>query len=107
LSIPTSPQLTAARSPQKRPTPSLINKSIPTSAKSTQPSVSPAIEHAMDSTWFYPVGSEVEHKKFGRGTVLPPPAISIDQTTMSVRVKFDNGQEYEFSASGTDLSLKL
>jgi len=57
----------------------------------------------MDSTWFFPVGSEVMHKRFGRGIVLPPPARS-EGNDMIVLVEFEAGNKKEFSVHGSDLS---
>lgn len=56
----------------------------------------------IDSTWFFPVGSEVSHKKFGNGIVLSP--VPVDGLDLPVRVKFENGDSLDFSAHGSDLS---
>ena len=58
---------------------------------------------AMDSTWFFPVGSEVMHKDIGRGIVLNPPARE-EQQDLVVRVQFENGDKKEFPLDGTELS---
>lgn len=57
-------------------------------------------KNPLDSTWFFPVGSEVVHKKMGKGTVMPPP----QSDSLLVRVQFDNGKDMEFPAQATDLS---
>jgi len=58
----------------------------------------------MDSTWFYPVGSKVIHKKHGRGLVLNPPPPS---DKMLVRVKFEDGQSHDVPAQGDELRPDL
>ena len=55
---------------------------------------------AMESTWFYPVGSAVVHTRHGRGLVLNPPP-PCEQ--MLVRVKFENGSTVDISCHGDDL----
>lgn len=66
---------------------------------------------AMDSTWFYPVGSFVIHTRHGRGLVLNPPPPSDDAANSSdllVRVKFeDGGETLDVSAQGDDLRPQL
>ena len=61
---------------------------------------------AMDSTWFFPVGSDVVHNNFGRGVVLQPPPPGKDKELL-VRVQFENGRTMEFPANGSDLSPDL
>jgi ATP-dependent exoDNAse (exonuclease V) beta subunit len=62
----------------------------------------PQENRSFDSTWFFPVGSDVIHGNFGKGVVLqpPPPGKGND---LLVRVEFDNGRTMEFPASGTDI----
>jgi len=60
----------------------------------------------MDSTWFFPVGSDVVHNNFGRGVVLQPPPPGKDKELL-VRVQFENGRTMEFPANGSDLSPDL
>jgi hypothetical protein len=55
-----------------------------------------------DSTWFFPVGSDVVHGNFGRGAVLQPPPPGKNNELL-VRVQFENGRTMEFPASGTDI----
>ena len=55
---------------------------------------------AMDSTWFYPVGSTVIHPRHGRGVVLNPPPPCEE---MFVRVKFEGADTVDISAHGDDL----
>jgi hypothetical protein len=55
----------------------------------------------LDSTWIFPVGSDVVHGNLGKGVVLHPP--SGDGNEMLVRVQFTNGRTMEFPASGTAL----
>ena len=57
----------------------------------------------MDSTWFYPVGSSVVHRRHGSGMVLPPPPSK--QGEMLVRVQFEDGSKHDFPADGKDLHL--
>lgn len=60
----------------------------------------------MDSTWFYPVGSAVVHKKYGRGLVLnPPPTTNVDD--LLVRVKFEDGEKRDLSARGDELKPEI
>lgn len=54
----------------------------------------------MDSTWFFPVGSTVQHKTHGRGIVLPSAA----SVNMMVRVRFASGDELEFPVHGSEIS---
>ncbi len=60
---------------------------------------------SMDSTWFYPVGSVVRHKTFGRGVVVQP-GQSAEQK-LNVFVHFDNGVKKDFCATGNEISLSL
>jgi hypothetical protein len=60
----------------------------------------------MDSTWFFPVGSQVVHRNFGRGKVLQPPPPS-ESKDLLVRVEFENGKQMEFPAAGADLGPDL
>jgi hypothetical protein len=91
-------QLQSTRNPPSSPS---ISSSRTTSTDNQQTVAQ--IQKKMDSTWFYPVGSAVQHARFGKGTVLPPPP----EDTMMVRVLFDIGSQQDFHASGTDLSLEL
>jgi hypothetical protein len=59
------------------------------------------------STWFFPVGSEVIHKRLGRGVVLEPPTQPNVGVEWPVRVLFKNGSERIVSAAGTDLGPAL
>ena len=74
----------------------------PTSATARQPPSSKrkAAPAAMDSTWFYPVGSTVIHPRHGRGVVLNPPPPCEE---MLVRVKFEGADTVDISAHGDDL----
>ena len=58
---------------------------------------------AVDATWFYPVGSKVHHKDFGRGIVLEKqqPTGDVD---MPVLVKFSSGEQHVCCGRGSDLS---
>jgi hypothetical protein len=56
----------------------------------------------MDSTWFFPVGSDVVHEKFGKGEVLEPPEGG-GSNALPVLVKFQDGTEQEFCARGSDI----
>jgi DNA helicase-2/ATP-dependent DNA helicase PcrA len=72
----------------------------PPSKRSTKPQ--PA-RQTMDSTWFFPIGSEVVHANHGRGIVLPPPQPQ-DQGALPVLVKFGDGERREFCGRGSDLT---
>jgi len=73
----------------------------------------------MDSTWFFPVGSKVVHRRLGKGTVLPPPladtgdrqgrrgSSATASKALLVYVEFDNGEKRRFSATGSDLAPAL
>jgi DNA helicase II / ATP-dependent DNA helicase PcrA len=54
---------------------------------------------SIDSTWFFPVGTAVRHKKHGRGLVLEPPA----SNQLLVRVEFENGHKTDLPAHGGEL----
>jgi len=90
-----APDLAEARRKQQQE----AAKSPPPPRKSAPP---PKNKEQMDSTWFFPVGSDVVHDGFGKGTVLPPPPPN-DTTDLPVLVKFSNGQEMEFCAKGSEL----
>jgi hypothetical protein len=106
---PTTPPLARQPSeqrapPSKRPTTppparQPFEQRAPPSKRSTTP---PPARKTMDSTWFFPVGSEVAHKNHGRGIVLPPPQ-SRDKAELPVLVKFGDG-EREFCARGSELT---
>lgn len=66
----------------------------------------PAKKEQMDSTWFFPVGSDVVHERFGKGTVLPPPPPN-DKTELPVLIQFRNGEEMQFCAKGSEISPDL
>lgn len=53
--------------------------------------------NTIDSTWFFPVGSKVRHKKLGDGIVLPG-------ESMVVLVEFRSGEKHTFPVQTTDLS---
>jgi ATP-dependent exoDNAse (exonuclease V) beta subunit len=55
----------------------------------------------VDGNFFYPVGSDVIHKAFGKGVVQPRPPNESDP--MMVHVKFLSGRQDRFSARGNDL----
>ena len=74
--------------------------------RSSPPKARQAESTAMDSTWFYPVGSQVVHRNFGRGKVLQPPPPS-DSKDLLVRVQFENGKQMEFPAAGADIGPDL
>jgi UvrD-like helicase C-terminal domain len=57
----------------------------------------------VDSTWFFPIGSRVTHKKLGTGVVLHP-KVNDDPDIMLVHVGFSNGEKHEFPVNGSDLS---
>ena len=56
-----------------------------------------------DSTWIFPIGSDVTHKSFGKGKVLPPPSSGPDKEMM-VRVEFQNGKTMEFHAGENSIT---
>jgi hypothetical protein len=74
--------------------------------RSSPPKARQAKSTEMDSTWFYPVGSQVVHQNFGRGKVLQPPPPS-ESKDLLVRVEFENGKQMEFPAAGTDIGPDL
>lgn len=94
--------------PKKAPQ-NLPNKSLPV-VRSTEhptpykprPSARPDPTTRFDSTLFYPVGSEVVHKNFGKGIVMNPPPL-VDGAKLLVRVQFENGRQMELPAEGNDL----
>ncbi|CAJ1969552.1 unnamed protein product [Cylindrotheca closterium] len=78
-------------------------KITPPSSPSKQSAPPPAkTKEQMDSTWFFPVGSDVVHDGFGKGTVLPPPPPN-DTTDLPVLIRFQNGKEMEFCAKGREI----
>lgn len=65
---------------------------------------------SMDAHWFFPVGSQVQHAKWGKGIVLPSSGSSSRQEQpeekdkkMHVRVQFSNGVQHEFPVHGSDI----
>ena len=64
---------------------------VPASSSPSKP------KEKFDSTWFYPVGSTVEHKVLGRGKVVTPPS------EMEVCVEFGNGKSRVFDVMGSDI----
>jgi ATP-dependent exoDNAse (exonuclease V) beta subunit len=56
----------------------------------------------IDSTWFFPVGSDVVHEKLGKGRVLEPPEGG-GSNALPVLIKFQDGTEQEFCARGSDI----
>jgi hypothetical protein len=102
----------SGRSPQRnnalntfKATPSdyqVTSKPSPPNSKAFEKNTEPK---PMDSTWFYPVGSVVRHKTFGRGVVVQP-GQSAEQK-LNVLVHFDNGEKKEFCATGNEISLSL
>jgi hypothetical protein len=109
---PTRPRVaatlpTAQSRPPEAPTLPRVTATLPpkvTSTRSTKKPVSDTPQKPTDSTWFYPVGSEVMHKNLGKGIVLPPPRQEECSQALPVRVKFEDGDKKDFSALGTDLS---
>jgi ATP-dependent exoDNAse (exonuclease V) beta subunit len=105
--------LQAARAKQSLNPPGIERPSLPrVTARLESPAslkVAPAPERHLkavakqpriiDSTWFFPVGSEVLHKDFGKGVVQSPP-----EGGLAVRVQFDKGSPREFPVHGTDIS---
>ena len=53
----------------------------------------------LDSTWFFPIGSKVEHRHYGRGTVKSPPP----SDAMKVNVEFEDGTSKDFPLEGSHL----
>jgi ATP-dependent exoDNAse (exonuclease V) beta subunit len=74
--------------------------------RSSPPKARQAESTTMDSTWFFPVGSQVVHRNFGRGKVLQPPPPS-ESKNLLVRIEFENGKQMEFPAAGADISPDL
>jgi hypothetical protein len=74
--------------------------------RSSPPKARQVESTAMDSTWFFPVGSQIVHRNFGRGKVLQPPPPS-ESKDLLVRVEFENGKQMEFPAAGTDIGPDL
>lgn len=95
---PTKPK-TAPHSAQSTAT---VRSIEPSPMYKPRPSARPEPKTQFDSTLFYPVGSEVVHKNFGKGVVLQPPPPTNDGKLL-VRVQFDNGRQMELSADGPDL----
>lgn len=60
-------------------------------------------EQAINSNWFFPIGSKVRHKIFGDGVVLTPLTTS-GLGSMRVLVEFKNGEKQEFPVQTTELS---
>ena len=81
-----------------------------TAKRRTKGEATAAAAAAPDSTWFFPVGSHVVHKKLGKGTVLPPPPPGAadqqdqQQLRMLVHVEFENGERHRFPAAGSDIA---
>lgn len=57
----------------------------------------------VDSTWFFPVGSNVLHKHYGKGVVLNPKSYE-DNKEMLVYIQFPSGDRREFPVNGNDIS---
>jgi UvrD-like helicase C-terminal domain len=112
---------TKAVGPQSSPSSSLPiknkKKSRGGNSSSSTSATSNTSPPAPDSTWFFPVGSAVMHKKLGRGIVLQPPPGTNSAATNSrddnnnnnvdllVRVKFpESGVEHHFSARGSEIT---
>lgn len=82
--------------------PTIPRKGVPLGvSKNLQSRSSRESGRNLDSTWFYPVGSSVHHKQYGRGEVLHPPPKHDGE--MMVRVKFVSGKEMNIPAMGSDL----
>ena len=81
--------------------PTSLNQTV---ARPRAPLARPARPKTMDSTWFFPVGSRVQHRNLGEGIVLPAPTQKASDE-MAVLVEFRNGETREFPAQGTDLSI--
>jgi hypothetical protein len=62
----------------------------------------PLTPRSADPSWFFPVGSTVVHKSFGRGTVLPS-----ENGNMDIAVEFANGKKQNFPLNGTDITPVL
>ena len=60
---------------------------------------------SLDSTWIFPVGSDVVHCNFGKGIVLQPSKDSSEG--LLVRVQFEDGRTRDFPATSNDISLDL
>jgi UvrD-like helicase C-terminal domain len=76
-----------------------VRSHVPINNRSDRTSRPVARTKAIDSTWFFPVGTAVRHKKHGRGLVLEPPA----SNQLLVRVEFENGQKTDLPAQGGEL----
>ena len=59
----------------------------------------------VDSTWFFPVGTLVEHTNHGFGVVQQP--LNGEEKEQSVRVRFESGEVLIFPAEGDELRLRL
>jgi ATP-dependent exoDNAse (exonuclease V) beta subunit len=99
LADPRFRNLAVPRHDESRPTRLERSKEAPTRSRKD--------EKRIDSTWFYPVGSEVSHSRHGKGIVLPPPQPpELPQglnTDLPVRVRFSDGSQLDFCARGSDL----
>jgi DNA helicase-2/ATP-dependent DNA helicase PcrA len=81
---------------------SVLGNDIPAAKDTTlKKSSTKSANGVVDSTWFFPVGSSVVHKNFGRGTVQDPP--SSESKKLLVCVEFESGKKMEFDASGTSI----
>jgi ATP-dependent exoDNAse (exonuclease V) beta subunit len=100
----TNPRTPLTRSvANERPKPIPKNGARTKSPTTTSGSTAQTKESAqMDSTWFFPVGSDVVHEKFGKGKVLEPPEGG-GSNALPVLVKFQDGTEQEFCARGSDI----
>ncbi|KAL7578214.1 hypothetical protein ACA910_012639 [Epithemia clementina (nom. ined.)] len=103
---------TRTASTQRLYNPSMTNNFGNSKSISSQSSTAPTPQandaastkkNVIDSNWFYPVGTSVVHKTFGRGIVLraPQPTKEID---MPLLVEFPSGDQRIFSARGSDVS---
>jgi ATP-dependent exoDNAse (exonuclease V) beta subunit len=86
-----------------RQSPAISRPSEQRAPPSKRPTKPQPARQTMDSTWFFPIGSEVMHDNHGRGIVLPPPQ-SQDQGALPVLVKFGDGERREFCGRGSDLT---
>lgn len=107
---PPRPSSTTSTSMPRRPATSASPRDSPSNGKQAATrrtsTAAAAASATMDSTWFYPVGSSVIHKKFGRGIVLnPPPATSPND--LPVRVKFEDGETRDVSSRGDELRPEI
>lgn len=86
-----------------RQSPTVSRPSEQRAPPSKRPTKPQPARQTMDSTWFFPIGSEVMHDNHGRGIVLPPPQPQ-DQGALPVLVKFGDGERREFCGRGSDLT---